>query len=317
MAECYLCGVYVPRGEGFRRNVQTGTSHRIYVGRRLGGSSGVQFGTRTVCESCARMQDEREEGRVPRTLFFLVVCAVLAFFGFRALANGDLGMALVWWGIGPITWFIIERAIRTGSEITQWQAERSAELVPLSGNGGQAEAPETDDAAQLEFLSGFFSQGGYRLGFSAIREGESLDAWCARTADTFPYDALPVGAGLSRQDVLDLIVAGAEFRPPRPGEPVAVWFEEAGKDMHRVSALLAADPAGRASARQPNESHQAWVSRVGGALLLASDAANTAELITVLAGIADQVPPREGETFKGWFERVRPQIDAHNAQLDT
>ena len=59
MSECYICGKYISRGEGYRRKVQTGTSGRIYIGSRHGGSLGISYGFRTICQECAKNYDTK------------------------------------------------------------------------------------------------------------------------------------------------------------------------------------------------------------------------------------------------------------------
>jgi hypothetical protein len=60
MAECYRCGGFVPRGQGYRREVYTGHSNRLYFGRRVSGSTGNRYGVRTICASCASDLDRRK-----------------------------------------------------------------------------------------------------------------------------------------------------------------------------------------------------------------------------------------------------------------
>lgn len=54
MSECYLCGAYVKRGEGFRRQVETGTSTRIYIGSRKGASFGAAQGEEPYVRNARR-----------------------------------------------------------------------------------------------------------------------------------------------------------------------------------------------------------------------------------------------------------------------
>jgi hypothetical protein len=78
MADCYNCGANVPKGQGYRREVYTGHSTRIYYGRRLSGSSGSRYGVRTLCKSCAVRFDKRRTN--------------------RALLTAGIVLALILWG---------------------------------------------------------------------------------------------------------------------------------------------------------------------------------------------------------------------------
>lgn len=59
MATCYHCGCSIRPNEGYRRKVQTGTSTRIYISRRPGGSYGQSYGLRTLCQECATTIDKQ------------------------------------------------------------------------------------------------------------------------------------------------------------------------------------------------------------------------------------------------------------------
>ncbi len=89
MAECYLCGCHIERGEGFRRNVQTGTSTRVYFSRRSGSSYGVNYGTRTVCWTCAAIMDRMAEGAWLRGLIYTGASVLSVWTGWNMLVNGD------------------------------------------------------------------------------------------------------------------------------------------------------------------------------------------------------------------------------------
>ena len=84
MAECYECGAGVPSGHGYRREVYTGHSTRIYHGRRVSGSTGSKYGIRTLCASCAIELDKR---RTNRRLFW--AAAVLGLILLAALSHDD------------------------------------------------------------------------------------------------------------------------------------------------------------------------------------------------------------------------------------
>ncbi|WP_084201337.1 SH3 domain-containing protein [Geobacter pickeringii] len=47
---CYICG---EKGAIYRRRVYVGDNVRVYFGRRIGVSSGVSYGIRSLCPACA------------------------------------------------------------------------------------------------------------------------------------------------------------------------------------------------------------------------------------------------------------------------
>lgn len=314
MAECYLCGGYIPRGEGYRRTVQTGTSHRIYVGRRAGGSTGVQYGTRTICHTCARIQDEQKAGAGLRALGFLALCAILFFLGFQAFSAEMPLVGLALWAAGPIVWAVVESSIRKQVAERVWQ-EDNAPYSPTQPDfvaPTQVEAKdESDGTAGMEALRPFFSAGDFRLGFSAIKDDESLTQWCERTAEAFPADP-----GISQQEVLDLLLLAAQFRKPQSGEPVAVWFDETIERMRGVAKNISIDLHGPGSGRLPNESNLDWLRRVGPLFLNVQRGESKDDVIAALATIANQAPPNDGESVMAWWKRVTPLIEAYNARQD-
>jgi S-DNA-T family DNA segregation ATPase FtsK/SpoIIIE len=64
MPNCYICGIDISKGEGYRREVYTGSSGRIYFSKRSSGSYGMYFGIRTVCANCASSIDVSHKNEV-------------------------------------------------------------------------------------------------------------------------------------------------------------------------------------------------------------------------------------------------------------
>ena len=315
MADCYLCGTYIPRGQGYRRSVQTGTSHRVYYGRRGGGSSGVQYGTRTVCHTCARIMDEQNEGGGLRTIAFLALCALLVFLGFQAFgaSHGFLGLALR--AAGPIIWAIVESNIkkqvaeRIWQEVNQPYEPPQAPAIAAIPPSAETEAEYQDDGQSgIEALRGYFSAGDYRLAFSAIKDGESLTEWCERTAAAFPAEST-----ISKQEIYDLLISTVQFRKPKAGEPVAVWFDYTIERIREITANVTIDLFGEESGRQKGETNAQWLNRAGPMFLNVKDGESKDDAIELLIEIADKTPPKKGESAMAWIDRVRPQIDERNA----
>jgi hypothetical protein len=80
MAECYKCGAYVARGQGYRREVYTGHSTRFYMGRGSSTSTARRYGIHTLCEECAHRGDT---GKV------LGAVAIAAFILFAVISGGS------------------------------------------------------------------------------------------------------------------------------------------------------------------------------------------------------------------------------------
>jgi hypothetical protein len=311
MADCYMCGAFIPRGQGYRRNVQTGTSHRVYYGRRPGGSSGVQYGTRTVCHTCARIMEAQNEGSGLRSFAFLCVCALLVFLGFQAFKADHAILGLMLWAVGPIIWGVVESNIKKQAAERVWQEENQP-YIPEQQAPERSATEEADDSESgMEFLRGFFSAGVYRLAFSAIKDGESLTEWCERTAAAFPAES-----PISKQEIYDLLISTVQFRKPKAGEPVAVWFDYAQERLQEISKNMSIDLFGPESGWRKGESNAQWLCRVGPLFLNVKDGESKDDVIEVLVGIADKVPPNKAESVMAWFERVRPLVDEHNANLE-
>lgn len=314
MADCYLCGAFIPRGQGYRRNVQTGTSHRIYVGRRPGGSTGVQYGTRTVCHTCARVMEAQNEGSGLRAFAFLCVCALLIFLGFQSFKADHALLGLALFATGPIIWAVVESNIKKQAAERVWQEENQPYLPQQQSPAALAhEEPEPaeDGASGMESLRGYFSAGAYRLAFSAIKDGESLKEWCDRTAEAFPAES-----EIGRQEIYNLLISAVQFRKPKPGEPVAVWFDYTVERMREITKNVAIDLSGSESGRQKCETNAQWLHRVGPLFLNVKDGESKDDVIDVLVGIADKAPPNKGESVIAWFGRVRPLVDEHNASIE-
>jgi hypothetical protein len=79
---CYICDAEIS-GTGFRRTVRTGTSNRIYFGKRVSTSRGERRGLRTVCGTCAGRIDAQAKFKA-----VLVGLVVLGFIGFLSFGGG-------------------------------------------------------------------------------------------------------------------------------------------------------------------------------------------------------------------------------------
>ncbi|WP_374264236.1 hypothetical protein [Zoogloea sp.] len=274
----------------------------------------MQYGTRTLCHTCARILDEQTSGGGLRAVGFFGLCAVLLVLGFKAFKAEMPLVGFALWAAGPIAWAIVESSIKRQIAKRVWQEENQPYIQPQQAFDTPAptEAQDEDNgSAGMEALRGSFSAGDFRLGFSAIKDDESLMEWCERTAEAFP-----TGLDFSKKEIYDLLLSAVQFRKPRAGEPVAVWFEETIKRMREVSRSVSTNLFGPESGRRPDESNLQWLSRVGPLFLNVKDGESMDDVIDALAGIADQAPPNKGEGVMAWFERVRPLIIEYNARQD-
>jgi len=257
--------------------------------------------------------EAQNEGSGLRAFAFLCVCGLLVFLGFQAFKadHALIGLALI--AAGPIIWAVVESNVKKQAAERVWQEENQPNIPPPQAAALEpAEAQDEDDgAAGMEALRGGFSAGDFRLGFSAIMDGESLTEWCERTAETFP-----AASTISKQEIRDLLISAVQFSKPRAGEPVAVWFDETTERMREVSRSVPTDLHGPESGRRPDESNLQWLRRVGPLFLNVKDGESKDDVIDALVGIAEQAPPNMGESVMAWFQRVRPLIDEYNTRQD-
>lgn len=87
MAECYHCGAWIDKGQGYRRSVHTGSFDRTTLGSRSTSiSTGNRHSLRTLCEACATANDiavkERHAKNQRDMLIIAVVIAVFLLFLF-------------------------------------------------------------------------------------------------------------------------------------------------------------------------------------------------------------------------------------------
>ena len=113
MANCYHCGIKIESGEGYRRQVLTSQSARIYFSKRSGGSYGQSYGLRTLCANCATRLDEHLKNfawKVPVSLAVSLIGTVMAFRArdsFNGGASGLIFLFFAFGGAGLITYWIL------------------------------------------------------------------------------------------------------------------------------------------------------------------------------------------------------------------
>lgn len=258
--------------------------------------------------------EAQNEGSGLRAFAFLCVCGLLVFLGFQAFKADHVLIGLALFAAGPIIWAVVESNVKKQAAERVWQEDNQPYVPPLQAaaalDSGK-QPSEADVAAGMEVLRGFLSVGDFRLGFSAIKEGESLAEWCERTAEAFPDFSL-----IGKQELSGLLLTAVKFRKPKAGEPVAVWFDEMIERAQEVSRNISTDLRGAESGRRPDETNFQWLCRVVPLFLNVEDGESHDDLIDALVGIADQAPPNKSESVMVWFQRVRPLIDEYNARQD-
>lgn len=258
--------------------------------------------------------EAQNEGSGLRSFAFLCVCAILVFLGFQAFKADHAILGLMLWAAGPIIWGVAESSIKKQAAERVWQEENQPYIPQQQALDApeRSATEETDDGESgIESLRAYFAAGDYRLAFSAIKDGESLTEWCERTAAAFPAES-----EISKQEIYDLLISTVQFRKPKAGEPVAVWFDYTMERMREVTKNVAMDLSSSESGRQKGESNAQWLYRVGPLFLNVKDGESKDDVIEVLVGIADKAPPNKGESVMAWFGRVRPLVDEHNANLE-
>lgn len=160
MTDCYLCGAYIERGKGYRREVHTSTSARFYMTRWGGTSLGANFGPRTVCRVCADQLDRLRDGAAGRCFLYFIGYALSAVLGWQVVLNGWplLGVTLL---LGIPVWGIA------------WLAEASRRSNIRDTSVGQVDhvavAPHSTEPSG-----------------DARRVNETVDDWIERTLTSHP-----------------------------------------------------------------------------------------------------------------------------------
>lgn len=107
MASCYLCAAHILPGQGFRREVRTGRSWRVYYTRRGGSSYGETHGLRTLCGQCAAAVDYFRQGRGVRTAIGVFVALLGWYVAFNMNFTGDAGaVVLIFLALGGPGWLV-------------------------------------------------------------------------------------------------------------------------------------------------------------------------------------------------------------------
>lgn len=160
MANCYLCGAPVKNGEGYRRNVLTSQSVRVYFSRRGGGSYGQSYGLRTLCHACAAATDKKNGNlnwQIPLSAFMGLVGLVIAVRS-RDSVDGALSSLIfaffLFGGLGFITFFVI-RALSSGGDTAPNKVTRQESSQEPENSYGQnidVASPSYEKNVQIKII---------------------------------------------------------------------------------------------------------------------------------------------------------------------
>ena len=130
MRHCFLCDAGIA-GSALRRTVQTGSTSRVSVGRRVSASSGQRRGLRTVCQACANDIDQRNSRSafLDMTTRRVLGGAAVAVVGFVIYASSHGGRDLP----RPSRDDIITPAHAASTETSFTPARPASRNQPLNG----------------------------------------------------------------------------------------------------------------------------------------------------------------------------------------
>lgn len=286
MAECYNCGTYIPRGQGYRRQMQTGTRSSSYYGSRNGGSFSSMHGTRTVCSSCALVMDKQNEGGFVRFILYFIAWAISAYIGF-AIAKEHIIVGLFLLIGGPV-WI-------AGYFIEKKRSEEIRENV--YGSQGNNSNQEYSSVSYTQNIETSVSDIGNIQIQTTLRQGEQISDWILRIAP------LVTTQGASESDTMSKYLKMTKYTLPKVGETLDKWFGRVELEMKRLEQMNEQDIANtmqRVVLRQ-GESIVDWVTRILDGV--PSDDAESER--NQFIAIAERIPPKVGEDLRQWIDRIK------------
>lgn len=298
MAECYICGSYIPRGEGYRRHVHTGSSARVYVGRLRGGSFGQSYGPRTVCSTCAKISDRSSGGGFLRAIFYIAGWALCIYFAVSISHNSyDIeqpakGLLVLFLAIGTPVWII--GAIFSKARQKQIIKDVVNEEI---GHQQRYSQPKTIDNSRSSRKS--FDLDSKKV---ALKRGETVEDWSNRIA-SYAETADP--------EIADNIINMAEslmnvskYIKPKAGETIKAYLSRSNESIEYLqNADQSFDSDLASSGIRQDEDFDDWILRV--AFHIEADNGETQE---TLRGLAKYVKPKVGEPLKDYMKRAQMRI---------
>ncbi len=118
---CYICG---KKGAVYRRRVYVGDNFRVYFGRRIGASTGVSYGIRSLCPACA---SNHSSSNATGGVIALIVVAFIVLLA----ANGPFSKS----NKGPSSVAVEDIVITTDTVNVRFAASASQPIIGTIQNG--------------------------------------------------------------------------------------------------------------------------------------------------------------------------------------
>ena len=259
------------RGTGFRRQVETGTSTRVYFGSRRGASFGASQGPRTLCAKCAEVQDKTDEGIVLRGIAYLLAWVASAWIGFRitgASTGGGkiLGLLFVFGVPVLAAGYVIETQRRKAIAKSVW-------------------APDLNDEPDPD----------------ALKPNESISAWLSRVLpgqdDANQYvwtkyaSVCPPKVG---QSITSWVISWPEWD--------SSWDEPAEPKVSSALATPRFDESSPTTVYLTTDTITSWAERIAPGLAAVTQMTEVAARKTIF-DLAKYTKPLPGETFAVFRQR--------------
>jgi hypothetical protein len=283
MAECYICGSYIPRGEGYRRHVHTGSSARVYVGRLRGGSYGQSYGPRTVCFTCAKVSDRSSGGGFLRAIYYIAGWALCIYFALSISHNSyDIeqpakGLLVLFLAIGTPVWIF-------GAIFDKARQKQIIEDVvnEETGRNQSYSQPKTIDNSRSSRKS--FDLDSKKV---ALKRGETVEDWSNRIA-SYAQTADPEIAD-SIIDMAESLINMSKYIKPKAGETIKAYLSRSAESLEHLQNVDQSFDADLASSGIfQDEAFDDWILRVA----FHMDEADREETQETLKGLAKYVKPK-------------------------
>lgn len=307
MPDCYLCGSYLARGEGYRRAVQFEASTSVYFSRHGGGSYRTRSGLRTLCGTCVDVEDRTRSWAWLRYTLYAVGCGVSIWAGCKLIANFGATYA-GWFGVAcllclPVVVLsnLCEYAWRkyVRDQVLPDEREQAASAFEYKV-GYPKDEPSAERVSEPNLAP---AESG--LQHDAFRAGESVQTWAARVANE-----LASITGADPASFRDTLLNLARYKKPKIGERVRDFNSRVLQWLGSLDRSL--DVRSSASAIGPSERLSSWIERTAPLYLTIGEGECMDDVIPALARIAERTPPQPDESALAWVTRVEPFITAHN-----
>jgi hypothetical protein len=222
MANCYHCGINIRNGEGYRRQVLTSQSARIYFTKRGGGSYGQSYGLRTLCAYCTQRLDQNNKAlawKLPVSLIIGLIGAVITFRSrdsFNGVIGGLIFLFFVFGGAGLITFWLLGLISNPGGDCATSSSSNPQEEPASSARTSHSQEQQN------------FKQESYPSQDTGLDLSPYIDAMRAvgARAESFGLSFLGTYGLETKQEnvqrIADIIFSTL---PPRHEKDVSIWQE--------------------------------------------------------------------------------------------